>query len=247
MKPYRTIIVDDEKAAIDSMIVLLEDFPELTIVNTFISSKEALEFVLKEKPDFIFLDIKMPEISGLEFARKLIELKSNSSVIFVTAFDEYVLEALRNNAVDYLLKPVTFVGLKEAIERFKARNKTESIGNLNKFIKSQQRRKLRFNTRNGFISIYEDEILFLKADGVYSDIFLISGKEITVSQNLGRVEEQLYLPELIKIHRSTIINGNHIFEINRGKKECTLILNKKTFKLPASNDGIKVIEKYLNC
>ena len=108
MKPHplQAIIVDDEKHAIDSLKILLEEFNEVDVVQPFSSSQSAYDYTIKYKPDLIFLDIKMPEVSGIDFARRLIDLNFRIPIIFTTAYDEFVTEALWVNAVDYLLKPI---------------------------------------------------------------------------------------------------------------------------------------------
>lgn len=242
----KTIIVDDEPRAIDLLSVLLKNNPEIQVEESFTSPIEAINYVSTHEINLIFLDVQMPEISGIDFAKKLTELNLKIPIIFVTAHDQYLLEALRINAVDFLLKPVDVVELKEAILRVKQQTKENISNSLSKFIESQQRRKLRFNTRNGFITFFEDEILYVKADGVYSFIHLINAKEITVSQNIGKIEEQLQRKELIKIHRSVIANANYIFEINRGKKVCILSVESINYKLPLSIEGIKLIENFIN-
>jgi two-component system LytT family response regulator len=148
--------------------------------------------------------------------------------------------------VDFLLKPVGLSDLKETIFRIGKRKKEEYSEGITNFLKSTNRRKLRFNTRNGFITFFEDEILFIKADGVYSLIHLTNGKEITISQNLGKIEEQLQKKELIKIHRSAIANTNYLFEINRSKKECILAVDSNNFILQFSTEGLKLIENFIS-
>ena len=243
--PFKTIIIDDEQNAVELLKALLDNISEVQIEKTFTSPLEALKYLAINKINLIFLDIQMPELSGIDFAKKLIELNIKSSVVFITAHEQYILEALRVNAIDYLLKPVDIIELKETILRIIQRGKDEYSDSLSNFLKSNQRRKLKFNTRNGFITFFEDEILFVKADGVYSVIHLINGKELMISQNLGKIEEQLQNKELIKIHRSVIANVNYIFEINRGKKECILAVDSNNFILHFSNEGLKLIENFI--
>ena len=241
----KSIIIDDERHAIELLKALLENIPEVQVEKTFTSPVEALKYLAVNRTNLIFLDIQMPEISGIDFAKKLIELNIKSAVVFITAHDQYILEALRVNALDYLLKPVDIIELKETVLRVIQKGKDEFSDSFSNFLKSNQRRKLRFNTRNGFITFFEDEILFIKADGVYSMIHLINGKELMISQNLGKIEEQLQNKELIKIHRSIIANVNFIFEINRSKKECILAVDSNNFILHFSTEGLKLIENYI--
>ncbi|HSH20192.1 MAG TPA: LytTR family DNA-binding domain-containing protein, partial [Draconibacterium sp.] len=242
----KSIIIDDEKHAIELLDVLLRNIPEVLVKKTFTSPAQAFQHISNNETNLIFLDIQMPEISGIDFVRKLSELNLKPYVIFVTAHDKYMLEALRLNAIDFLLKPVDVIELEEAILRIKKRSKEDFSESLKKFLESNHRRKLRFNTRNGFVTFFEDEILFIKADGVYSMIHLVNGKEIIISQNLGKIEEQLQKKELIKIHRSTIANVNYIFEINRSRKECILAVDSNNYILHFSTEGLKLIESIID-
>jgi two-component system, LytTR family, response regulator len=239
--PFKTVIVDDEIHAINAMKSLLGEFREISIEKTFTCPNEAFGYTLQNKPDLIFLDIQMPLLSGIQFAQKLIERNLNIPVIFTTAHDNFILEAFRNDAIDYLLKPVSLPELKDAIEHFKRKNGNEINQTLKKFLETNQRIKIHFNSRNGFITFFEDEIIFVKADGAYSNIRLKNDREITVSQNMGKVEEQIHSSDFIKIHRSVIVNSQFIFEINRGKKECTISVDSKLMKLPVSAEGMKLL------
>jgi DNA-binding LytR/AlgR family response regulator len=244
-KPISAIIVDDEQHAVDSMAALLKYFTELQVIKTFTNPQTALDFVLKEKPGVIFLDISMPEMSGIDFARKLMDWHITVPVIFITAHEKFILQALRNNAVDYLLKPVSQTELADAIWRVKLKTEEENKQNLLNFLNQNHIRKLRFNTRTGFITFSEEDILFILADGVYSKIQLKTGKEITVSQNLGKLENLLQLANLVKIHRSCIVNGYYIFEVNRSKKKCSVCLDEKTFQLPVSSKGLQLLDELI--
>lgn len=242
--PINVVIVDDEKHAIISLTTLLKQFNEVNILKTFSNAIHALEYAFTQKPDLIFLDIQMPDLSGIEFAKRFIHSGIFIPIIFTTAYDHYLLDALRNNALDYLLKPVSTSELTDAIQRFKSKHKPDIdfYGRLQNLIEPKKRRKLRFNTRNGFITFYEDEIIYILADGVYSKIQLKNGREVILSQNLGKIEKLIQLPDLVKIHRSCIINGNYLFEVNRGKRKCLLSWNGQNLQLPVSLKGITLLE-----
>ena len=205
----------------------------------------ALKFVAKNDIDIIFLDVQMPELSGIEFAQTISDFNIQPNIVFVTAHDQYLLDALRLNALDFLLKPVDFSELQEAVQRIKKRSKDGFSDSLKKLLQLNQRKKIKFNTRHGFVTFFEDDILYVEADGVYSIIHLVNGKEIIISQNLGKIEKQFSNKALIKIHRSVIANANYIFEINRGKKECTLAIDEVNIQLRVSSEGLKLIEDFI--
>lgn len=244
-KKLRSILVDDEKHAIELLSALLQNIPGISIENTFTSPVNALKYVAKNDVDLIFLDVQMPELSGIEFAQTISDFNIQPNIIFVTAHDQYLLDALRLNALDFLLKPLDITELQEAVKRVKKRSKEGFSDSLKKLLQMNQRTKIKFNTRYGFVTFFEDEILYVEADGVYSIIHLVNGKEIVVSQNIGKIEKQFNNKSLIKIHRSVIVNANYIFEINRGKKECTLAVDEVNLKLRVSSEGLKLIEEFI--
>ncbi len=101
------------------MKLLLANFPEIHIVKQTTNAKKGLEYILKHQPDIAFLDIEMPDISGLEMADELKKQGSPTKIIFFTAYDHYAIPAIKKNVFDYLLKPVSIDELKETIQRFK--------------------------------------------------------------------------------------------------------------------------------
>lgn len=114
---YRAILVDDEKPAIDLLTLLLEENGQIGVIGSFTRAADILAEIRHLKPNVVFLDIEMPEISGLELAAKIIEIESNVEIIFVTAYDRYALEAFRANAIDYILKPASADDITEVIKR----------------------------------------------------------------------------------------------------------------------------------
>lgn len=124
----RTVIIDDEARALNRMKMLMNNFPDIVIVGQFNKSQDGLDFILKNEPELVFLDIEMPGKSGLELADEINKNFLKTKLIFITAFEHYAIKAIKNYAFDYLLKPVSIDELKVCIERFKAKLCT----NLNK-------------------------------------------------------------------------------------------------------------------
>ena len=113
------IIVDDEKPAIEVLKLLLEKNGQICVAASFMSAIQALSAVQNLKPDVAFLDIEMPEMSGLELAEKMIEADNDMEIVFVTAYNKYALEAFRVNAIDYILKPLSSENIAQTVARLK--------------------------------------------------------------------------------------------------------------------------------
>lgn len=126
----KAICIDDEKLALQFMEHLLQDIDVIDFIGSFQNPKEALAFLLKEDIDVVFLDIHMPEIDGLELAEIIIEKRPQIDIVFVTAYNEYAVNAFEINAIDYLLKPVKFDRLKKTVKRVQENrqlSKTETV------------------------------------------------------------------------------------------------------------------------
>ncbi|MEY8357208.1 response regulator [Lachnospiraceae bacterium 54-53] len=116
---FNAIIIDDEKPALDVLKLLLEKTGQICVAGSFMSAADALAEMYNLKPDVAFLDIEMPDISGLELAERIIDSGLDIEIVFVTAYDKYALEAFRVNAIDYILKPFSLDDITQAITRLK--------------------------------------------------------------------------------------------------------------------------------
>jgi len=199
-----------------------DEYTEIRLIANCTSAKEGREVLAKNHIDFIFLDINMPEENGFEFLESIGEI--NVAVIFITAYQEYALKALKANAVDYLLKPVSSVELKEAIKKAKYRLNeikqkthdsgiyTQSVENLIKQMQSNNTaiQKITVAEQFGFRIVDVEEIRFLEADGNYTIIHLGGLTKIVACRPLGEYEKILDPPMFFRIHKSTIINLNYL-------------------------------------
>lgn len=113
----QVMTLDDEQLALDNLNYILKNFEEIEVVLSTTSPSEVLDALDKLKPDLIFADISMPEINGMEIAEKIMERQLSPKIIFITAYEQYALDAFRVNAVDYILKPVTTSKIRHALNR----------------------------------------------------------------------------------------------------------------------------------
>ncbi len=114
---YKVVIVDDERAAIDILIRKLRDFREFQVVGMAQDGQSGLQLIADEQPDVLFLDVEMPDMTGINFLEKLDEMDHDCNVVMCTSYSEYMLEAFRNNAFDYLMKPVDDEELETVMHR----------------------------------------------------------------------------------------------------------------------------------
>jgi two-component system LytT family response regulator len=210
MANIKAIIVDEERLSRVSLRRLLEPFPGIVMAGEASSCVGALEIISIHNPQLIFLDIQLHGETGFD----LIELIDNSiKIIFVTAYDEYAIQAFDVNAVDYLSKPVNPERLKAAIERVKSRiNNKES--KTKGYVYSDSIFVPINNHASGFIKI--SSIAIIEQVGNYSRIVTIEGKHFLVLKSLKQWQEELPDNNFMGIHRSSIVNKEHINYIEKG-------------------------------
>ncbi|MCZ4245783.1 LytR/AlgR family response regulator transcription factor [Pedobacter punctiformis] len=221
MTVLKAIIVDDEEFARSSLFFLLQqNCPDVEITGIARSVAEAKEILAHHPVNLIFLDIAMPGGNGFELIPDA--QKHNAAVIFTTAYDQYALKAIKANALDYLLKPIDIDELKIAVDKvtqhIKLHQNTETderISNLATSLNNKAEiRKLTLPHGQGFKMIDIDDIIYIEADSNYSVFHLNNQDKIAVSKVLREFEELLPSDQFVRIHKSSIINLNHLKEYN---------------------------------
>jgi len=217
----KAIIIDDEEHCIESIRLLLKKHqPQVNIIAETTNPKEALKIISTKNPDVVFLDIKMPMMTGFELIAKIRNIDFH--VIFTTAYDEYAIKAFRVNATDYLLKPVSVEELNDAIEKVEKRIQNGySSKELNSLIKQMgnklnAKEKISLPTQQGVSFIKVDEIIRCEADGNYTKIVCVNNKYL-VCKTLKDLEEILKGNNFHRVHHSHLINLKHIDMYHRGK------------------------------
>ena len=231
----KAILVDDEKSARQTLTKLIEKYcTDVQIVGHAENVDEAERIILQSNPDIVFLDIEMPEKNGFE----LLELfkSPNFEVIFTTAYQDYALKAFRYAAIDYLQKPIDFRLLIQAIGRYKqkAENRFQKeryeLLMSNMHFNNKEMDKIAIPTSSGFKFTQVSDIVYCKANGVYSEIHLLDGTVISGSKSLKEIEELLPNELFFRCHKTYLINTNHCVEYNRAE-ELILMLNKDLLPL----------------
>jgi two-component system, LytTR family, response regulator len=227
----KAILVDDEPDGIRTLKKLLEcNCPEVEVVATCFDAASAQRKLETIQPDVIFLDIQMPVKSGLDMLAEL-SIK-NFEVIFVTAHDEYMLQALQFSAVDYLMKPVDEDRLVEAVQRVKKRLKHEIVPanaetllhNLNK-AGSPLEMRLCLPTQKGFTIVKLEEIVYCEAQRSYTLFRLVNNKIIMISKPLFDYDRLLTDTFFLRVHKSFLINLLHVKEYTRGEGGTVIMSN----------------------
>ena len=207
----KAMLVDDEKHCIETLRYELQlHCPQVEIVDSASSGPEGIIKIKDHQPDLLFLDIEMPGMSGFEMLRSLGEV--DFAVIFVTAYDQYALQAFRFAAADYLLKPVIGEQLVQAVSRVNTRNTTVSdsrlqlealLYNLKEGMKSP---RIALPSGRGMDFVDAADIIYCKAESNYTHIILSNNRKYTIAKTLKDVELILESLNFFRVHQSYLIN-----------------------------------------
>ena len=231
----KAVIVDDESGAINGLTYELQKFTDkIKVLDTFTSATEAISGINYLKPDCVFLDIEMPEMNGFTLLQKLTH--RDFSIVFTTAYDQYAINAIKESALDYLLKPVDEEDIRSIIVKLEKQNLSNSFQSqfertLDTFTKSNTKRMVQFPVNGKILFAKTDEIVYCESDGNYTHIFLDSSKVFLVSKKLKEVEALLPEDSFFRVHNSYIINTTRVAEYIRAEGY-VLLSNEK--KIPVS-------------
>jgi len=220
MERLKAIIIDDEQDSIIALKWELEAFEDqIEVIGSFQNPHEAVKPIKNSHPDIIFLDIKMPEMSGFEL---LDRVKGHfENVIFITAHNEYAIRAFNVSALDYLLKPVEPELLSNSIDKLKV-NHTNNLVEIQldimeKLLSGDKKiDKIAVPTLKGLNFIKTSDILYCQSDSNYTMIFTTSNKKIVISKTLKQIELMLKDYSFFRIHHSYLINLIYIEKYLRG-------------------------------
>lgn len=242
------ILVDDEANVRVVLRDLLETFfTEVEVIGEAESVDAAYKLINDKKPQLVFLDIQMPKQSGFNLLKKFEELPFE--VVFVTSYDQYAINAIKFSALDYLLKPVevkdlrdTIAKAKKSIER-KTKNSVQIINLLRTMDSDIRDRKIAVHVGENVKLLTEREILYIEADQRYCHITTTTNERFTTAKYMKDFEEYLgNTSELIRIHKSCMINVNHIKEYSKGEPYFIEMTNGKMFEIARRKKG-EILER----
>ncbi|MEA1876948.1 MAG: LytTR family DNA-binding domain-containing protein [Bacteroidota bacterium] len=229
----KCVIVDDEPKAISVLSSLISGISELNLLASFSDPCEALSQIEDLNPDLLFVDIEMPQKNGFELVDSIRLMGLDPKIIFTTGYDQFAVKAIKQQAYDYLLKPVTRSEILEVLSRSKHDNNKNGE-------KSKVRSgRLRFNTLNGFFVVEIEQVVYIKADGNYSEMHMRNGSRKLITSNLARIEALLDSKVFCRIGRSLIVNTDYLTQVNRRKGLCILKTGDTDVALPISRKWIR--------
>jgi len=229
------ILIDDESKALESLLWELSKFKnDISVLDTFTNPNEAIEFIKHNQVDCVFLDIEMPTMDGFQFLNHLGD--EDIAVVFTTAYNEYALKALKNEALDYLLKPIDSDDLKQAILKIKKSKNSKSLSadkieEILSNYNSASSKKIKLNTDGKLIFLDKEDILFVESEGNYSTLNLVNSKQIVLTKKLKELTQVLPDSHFFRIHNSYIVNLGKIKEFI---KSDNYIILESNHKIPIS-------------
>ena len=238
----RTIIIDDEPLARSLLIELLETEKNIEVIAECGDGFEGLKAIQELQPDLIFLDIQMPKINGFEMLELL---ESPPRVIFTTAYDKYALKAFDVNAVDYLLKPVSPERLSKALEKLNRQSNTteNSIKEKIPYLPEQAQRIV--VKVNGNIKILPlPDVFYLESADDYVKVHT-ADKYYLKHQTMNRFEDQLPPQQFVRVHRSYLVNVQHIHRMDLLEKDQYCVTLRNNARLPVSRSGYAKLKQIL--
>lgn len=234
-KTISCIIVDDESVAREVIETHLSKISSITIMGSYSNAIDALNCLREHDIDLIFLDINMPEISGISFAKSI---NKNSKIIFTTAYRDYAVEGFELQAVDYLLKPISFDRVLKAVTNYfeiysdlehnelKLTNSSDFM-----FVKADRR----------MVKIDFNEIIYIESCSDYLKIHL-ANETILTRQTISAIEAKLPRGKFLRIHRSFIITLKNISSFNNEE----IVINNKALTISRSykKEVLKILDKF---
>ena len=231
----KTIAIDDEPLALRLVSDYVSKTPFLELVGAFDNPLDAIDFLSTQSADLIFVDIQMPDLTGIEFARSL---ENAPKIIFTTAYEKYALEGFKLNAIDYLLKPFSYEEFLKAAQKARKQSELEAsvlptieANSQFLFLKSEYKiRRINFN-----------DILYIEGLKDYIKVYTTGEDKPVLSLNsIKSLEQKLPEDQFMRVHRSFIVNLNKIDTIERSR-----IIFGKTY-IPVSDQYRDKFQEYLD-
>jgi two-component system LytT family response regulator len=226
MKALRAIIVEDEPSGLENLRwKIQEECPDIEIVAECMNGQDAIRAIKRNLPDVLFLDIMLGDMTGFDVLNAI--KHPSYEVIFTTSYDEYALQAIKNSAVDYLLKPVDVDELLEAVAKVRSKLMQQA-----RVVPPPNRpSRIGFPIATGQQFIQIEDIIYAEAKDNVAYLFLTDKKEVRLTKSLGWLEEQLDEHGFCRVHHSFVINFNHLKEYIRNEGGFVVMSNGKAISV----------------
>lgn len=240
----KVLLVDDEPNNHEVMQSYLAEYDHINIVGNAFSTKDADYILQHQKVDLVFLDIKMPNQSGIDWLAAKESL--NFSVVFVTAHDEYALPAIKLSALDYILKPIEKQAIVTVLNKFSEMRNREiasiKLDNLLKMIQNQhQFHTIALPTVKETYFINPSDIIYIESRNSYSIFHILHHSDIMISKSIKEYESLLASYNFIRVHQSYLVNAIHIVSIQNS--EIMVLSNKQ--QIPISRNRKQMVINFL--
>ncbi|OOG94025.1 LytR/AlgR family response regulator transcription factor [Bacillus pseudomycoides] len=237
----KVLVVDDEMLARDELKYLLQRTKEVDVIEEADCVEDALEKLMGNKPDLVFLDIQLSDDNGFEIANILKKMKNPPSIVFATAYDQYALQAFEVDALDYILKPFDEERIAQTLKKYKKRKQTETEKNQDV---ATEMYKLALPIEESIVLVNIEDIVYVGL--VDGKVTVKTIRETYVTHDtLVILEKKLPQTGFMRVHRSFIANINHISEIQPWFNSTYNLIMKEGSKVPVSRTYVKELKKLL--
>jgi two-component system LytT family response regulator len=242
----KVLLVDDEPAALERLSALFAQIPDTRLVGVARNGREAAQAIAEHTPDLVMLDIQMPELSGLALASELAP-ETRPEIVFVTAFEAYAADAFAVEAADYLLKPVRFDRLRQAVERARRRRALQKA-----FDQAEAAAPARENdldgiwvaTRQGHVRVAVSEIDWIEAAKDY--VLLHTATRSHIHRiTMSALEQGLDPARMIRVHRSAFVSPDRVEAVNRLGKGLIALVLRDGVAVPVGPSYVKAVQARL--
>jgi len=241
----KTILIDDDEEALILLETYLKLLPDIELIGKASSGEDGLKLISENLPALVFLDIDMPDISGVEIARIIKERNYKIQIVFTTAFNKYAYDVIVTEPLAYMVKPFGPEELESVVSKFRQKqNKEEDDRKFEILIQSQKiSGKFKFPTRNGVVILHVDEIALIRANGNSCIFYLGDGSTETVNCSLNKVTMLFANLNVHRIGRSTAINMRYLRRVDRTNQTCTISVKGSNYEEPLSRRSINFFER----
>jgi DNA-binding LytR/AlgR family response regulator len=228
------IAIDDEPLALKQIVQYIEKTPFLSLMEQFESALQAISFLQENEVDLMFVDIDMPDLSGMEFVKSL---NNPPGIIFTTAFSEFAVEGFRVDAIDYLLKPIGYSDFLKGAEKAKERIKPKAIESSH--IESNEK-FLFIKSEYKILRIVLSDIKYIESMREYLRIYIENQQPVMTLMSMKKMEGFLPDNDFMRVHRSFIVNLNKITVVERNR----IVFDNKVY-VPVSEQYKSKFQEYL--